>query len=429
MYTKKLSGTLLLLLGFGTVALAQNKNVNKAESALKDGKLAEARDLINPATTDSKTGDKAKTWYLKGQIYAAIAADSAKSVPVDHPGDTALAAFQQCLKLDPKFTSMLLNNYKDLTDLYTVFYKQGADAFNAKDYKLAYEKFNDVRTVNDYMHSVNSGMGAPMDTMAILNMSNAAFNAGLKEEAAKGYQQLADIKYKEDPIVYKVLLQYYREKKDDANYQKTLAVGKELFPSDNDFNNEEISYFNETGKQDELVKKLEESVQKDPSNYDMMLNLAITYDNMANPKDASGNSQAEKPANYDELYNKAIETYKKAIALKPEDYAANFNLGLMEYNTAAAVGKQLGQLGSSKEDMAKADSLSKQEDAYLEKALPYLEKSYQVLDAKDKLTQNEVAIYKNTLMGLQGIAARKNDSTKLDEYKQKLSAADSKAGQ
>lgn len=428
--TKKILCTLLAL-GSGLPALtAQTKNVNRAEDDLKGGKLEEARDLINEAAVNEKTSDKAKTWFLKGEIYHGLSKkDSATALGASYR-DTAFAAYQQCLKLDPKFASLLLTNYKPLSDIYVSNWRDGAAAFNSKDYQGAFDDFRRVKTVNDYLYSLGLGMGSKMDTMAILNIGNAAYNMGqekpaMKDTAAVYYQQLADIKYKGESFIYRVLLTQYRDK-DEAKYLATMDEAKALFPNDKDFASEEISYYNEKGDMDKLVSKLEESISKDPNNYSALLNLAITYDNMATPRNDSG-EVADLPANHDELFSKAVDNYKKAISAQPDGYAANFNLGLMYYNTAAHLGKMLGTLGTSKSDQAKQDSLLKQQNGYLDEATPYLKKAYDILDAKPSLDPNEMTAYKNAIVGLEGVYARQNKMDEYNELKKKLDAADTKA--
>lgn len=428
--TKKILCSLLVF-GSAVPALqAQTKNVNKAEDQLKSGKLEEARDLISQAAINEKTSDKAKTWYLKGEIYQALSKKDSATAQGTLYRDTAFQAYKQCLKLDPKFPSMLLTNYKPLSDIYVSYWRDGAGAFNSKDYQNAFSDFKQVKVVNDYLFGLGLGMGSKMDTMAILNIGNAAYNMGtqhpaMKDTAAIYYQQLADIKYKDEAFIYQVLLTEYRGK-DEAKYLATLNEAKTLFPDNKDFASEEISYYNEKGDMTELVSKLKDAIAKDPSNYSAILNLAITYDNMANPRNDSG-QVADLPANHDELFNNAVDNYKKAIALKPDGYAANFNLGLMYYNTAAHLGKQLGALGTSKTEQAKQDSLLKQQNTYLDEATPYLKNAFDVLDAKPTLDPNEMAAYKNSIIGLQGVYARQNKMDDYNNLKAKLDAADSKA--
>lgn len=413
----------LLLTGVAfSGAYAQNKNVRKAESSLKSGNLQEARSYILPATQDEKTADKAETWYLKGEIYSALAKKDSGSAISETYMDTAFSAYKQTLKLDAKYTSMLLSNYKPLSDLYVDYWRNGAAAFNNKDYAAALNDFKKVKQVNDYLHGLGLGLGSEIDTMAILNIGNAAYNLGKKDTAVKYYQQLADIKFKDESFVYKVLLQEYRDKNEDK-FKAVLQEAKALFPDDKDFANEEISYYNEKGETDKLVEKLEEEVAKNPEDYNNTLNLAIAYDNMANPKTDSGTT-GELPPNHDELFNKAVQYYKKAISLKADGYAANFNLGLMYYNAAAHIGSTLGASNVSQNQQ---DSLIKQQNVYLDDALPYLKAAYEALDAKPKLDPNELVAYKNAIIGLQGVYARKSMMDEYNALKKKLDSADSKA--
>ncbi len=404
-------------------AMGQNKNVRKAQSSYDDGNLKEARSFINMAAQDSKTSDKAKTWYLKGEIYYGLSKKDSLSETGEAYRDTAFEAFKKCLKLDPKYTTMLLTSYKPLSDLYVDYWKYGANGFNNKNYKAALGAFKNVKKVNDYMQSLELGMGSKIDTMAILNIGNAAYNLGKKDTAVKYYQRLADIDYKKESFVYKVLLQQYRDK-DEDKYFAVLEKAKKLFPSDQDFTNEEINYYNEKGETDKLIGKLKDVVENDPQNYNATLNLAISYDNQANPK-STGDSTATIPDNHDELFQEAEKYYKKAIDLKPDGYAANFNLGLMYYNAAAHIGSMLGSLEGN--DKKKQDSLVNVQNHYLDESLPYLNKAYTILDAKDSLTPNEMVAYKNAIIGLQGVYARQSKMDKYNELKKKLEAADSKA--
>ncbi len=403
--------------------MAQNKNVRKAQSSYDDGNLKEAASYINPATKDSKTSDKAKTWYLKGEIYYGLSKKDSLSETGEAYRDTAFDAYKETLKLDPKYTTMLLTSYKPLSDLYVDYWKYGANGFNNKDYKAALGAFKRVKKVNDYMQSLELGMGSKIDTMAILNIGNAAYNLGEKDTAVKYYQQLADIDYNKESFVYKVLLQQYKDK-DEDKFFAVLEKAKKLFPADQDFTNEEINYYNEKGETDKLISKLKDVVENDPNNYNATLNLAISYDNQANPK-STGDSTATLPENHEDLFQNAEKYYKKAIALEPDGYAANFNLGLMYYNAAAHLGTVLGNMEGG--DKKKQDSLADRQNHYLEEALPYLDKAYSILDAKDSLTPNEMVAYKNAIIGLQGVYARQSKMDKYNELKKKLEEADSKA--
>ena len=67
--------TLLLLLLAAVSVYAQKAvkpNLNKALSSWKEGKLDEAKTMIDLATTYEKTMNDGKTWYYRGLIYTSI---------------------------------------------------------------------------------------------------------------------------------------------------------------------------------------------------------------------------------------------------------------------------------------------------------------------------------------------------------------------
>src|SRR6201986_1197267 len=79
---KQLIVLLIILLPFAGMAQKEIKpSIPKAEKALKDGKIDEAKAIIDVTTADpgtmvNKKGEPsknaAKAWFLKGVIYAAI---------------------------------------------------------------------------------------------------------------------------------------------------------------------------------------------------------------------------------------------------------------------------------------------------------------------------------------------------------------------
>jgi hypothetical protein len=91
---------ILVLLLAPIIALAQKPikpNLNKALNLWKDGKLDEAKAMIDVAETDPKLSLDGKTFYYKGLIYAALDTTSNETFKklAENPLDIALAAFDK----------------------------------------------------------------------------------------------------------------------------------------------------------------------------------------------------------------------------------------------------------------------------------------------------------------------------------------------
>ncbi len=423
MSTKKTMAIALLFIFACTGAFAQNKNVRKAKKALQKGDLKEAVNWIKPATTDEKTGEKAETWYVMGNIYSKLAHKDSLNEKGEAYRDTAYAAYKKTLKIDPKYNAMLISSYLPLRQLYRRYWAYGVNGFNNNDYKAsfhAFKKVNDeINFTKDFELSV---LPDDIDTMVLLNIGNAAYRAEMKDSAVRYYQKVVDMGYDKESFVYKILLQQYRDS-DEDKFFSILEKGKKLFPDDKDFSQIAINYYKMHDEVDKLVDNLEEEVKANPDDYDKVFNLAHAYDNLANKdRDSSATGPDQRP----EYLKKAVKYYNQALKIQPESYGASFNLGLLYYNQAAHIEQKMNNLTDEQRKAGVADSLTNQEEKVLNEAFPHLKKAYDILDAKSTLDENELAAYKNAIHGLEGIYARRDESDKYDELEKKLDAADSK---
>jgi hypothetical protein len=67
---KRIAFAMLMLAGFAAQAQKPVKpNLNKAATAIKENKWAEAKEILEAATTYEKTQNDGKTWYYRGFIW------------------------------------------------------------------------------------------------------------------------------------------------------------------------------------------------------------------------------------------------------------------------------------------------------------------------------------------------------------------------
>src|SRR5688572_12524667 len=93
---KKVLFLMLMLIALAVSAQKKQKpNITKALKSLQEGQLAEAKAIIDEATTYEKTMDDGKTWYYRGLIYAAIdtTSNSAAKALAEDPFKTAIESF------------------------------------------------------------------------------------------------------------------------------------------------------------------------------------------------------------------------------------------------------------------------------------------------------------------------------------------------
>ena len=138
--------------------------------------------------------------------------------------------------------------------------------------------------------------------------------------------------------------------------------------------------------------------------------MGSSYDNLANPKGSDG-KDLPKPSNYNEYITKAEESYKKGLAINPDNYEMNFNLGALYFNQAAEMANQANSLKST-DDFNKAKVKFEQK---FKDAEPYLEKA---MEKNPKTTEDDMSIYNGTLNSLKQLYARTGETEKYNKVKE-----------
>lgn len=371
----------LACLLFTTVVLAQNKNVRKAESALESGELQEAKTLINEASKHEKTIDDGKTWFVRGQVYKALA-DANYS---DELLKEAASSFNKVQELEKEGS-----NYYTLADLqiqevWGKYINAGSDAYSNSNFEEAVEAFEKALIV------------LPEDTTATLYAGIASQQSGNNKEALKFYYRLIDLDYQSADIYGSIISIERYENKDIDKALEMNRKAMEQFPDNADFPKQEINMLIAAERTEEAKNKLMSAIEKEPDNANLYFNLGYLYEQLENAE-------------------KAEEAYKKAIEIDPDYLNANYNLAVYYYNEAVDLYGEAADM-DLKTYQKEGKKLEKEAKVYLEKSLPYFEKALEI-------SPEEVAV----LETLQGVYARLKMMDKANEVMDKLDEVKAKNG-
>jgi len=415
-----------IALGVGITGWAQKKNVNTAQAALGREEYDKAKSAIDAAVSDETTKDDPKTWFVRGEVYTAL-----ENVPAHKAADPAQEAARSYIKaaeLDPSFRKEDMD--ARLLKAAQVYFNQGIEEYQKKDYAKAYDAFSWPLTIGKLGDGKRFASVPTFDTIMAYAWLQRGFSAYMSGDYAKAQPDLMHAK--DNPItrdanVYLALVEIAQKGNRQQEATDMITEGRKAFPDNTDLRNAELNMYLKSGNQDVLLKKLEEAVAKEPENPELLFNLGNGYNNLAFPKDANGKDQP-RPANYATLVAKAEEAYLKAISLdkqnKPE---YSYNLGALYFNQASAIINEMNALGTSAADQKKYDELAVQRDAMFGKALPHLEKVFQSLDANaGKLNAEDGITYQSVIIALREIYAKQNKMDKVSEMKNKLEAYKSK---
>lgn len=389
------------------------------------GRYKEAKTELDKKMTNAKFISKAEAYILKATVYATLAADSAVNLTPEAATLQAegMAAFRKYKEMDPSLALVKDLVYKNgPISLYSSLYTSAAKDYENEKWEASFEKFKLVGEIGDVLIK-NKLIGVTMDTSVIFNTAYTAENAKLKDEAAKYYKQLADIKVpgKNFERVYHFLVIYSFDKKDMAAFEKYKTIGHELYPENDLFTYDKTDFaVGLEENYDAKIKALEALSVSEPNNERNLVILAqLIYDTLY--------SAVEKPVkhpNAAQLETVMTTALTKAVALKPEDESAHMMLGNHYINKSVGIDEEKTALvaeikkrtkpgaQTSKEDVAKKAEIEKLYADALENARVPYEKAAEIYGKKDKLTPKEKQLYKYAVSYLGDIYTYKRENAK-----------------
>jgi len=412
---------LLALIGTGLLA----QSLDKAKDLYKSNKLPEAKAEIDKVLAVEKNQKNGEAWYFKLKIYNGIAANDQLKAQYPDARDQAFDALKKYVDVDDKKMILLqMDGYKPVNEIYQGYFQIGANDYNTGKYEDALHQFNGALATSGYM-SAKGWTNLKIDTTSTLYAGISAEKAGKKDSAAIYYGKLAEAKISNinnsNMIeIYKWLVDYYGQKKDEANTKKFLALAKEQYPEDLFWPSTELDMARESGNKDSLFAKYQEITTKFPKNHLFFFNYGLEMYQYA-----TDTTKGPRPANADALIAKAAENLKKCLELQPDYPQAALVLGQISYNAGVDLQAQTKKIpGKTPDDVKKRADLRVAAGKKFDEAIPYFEKVDQDLGSKGKLKMEEKQSLKDAYDLLITIYEQKQIKDKAEAYTNKFNSVD-----
>ena len=364
----------------------------KAQKALKDKKLDEAKAIIDVTTTspefmvDKKgepTKKAAEAWFFKGLIYAAIdtcKVDAFKALEAE-PFKVATESFAKARALtkDNKIDfykndlGMPLITETQVFPFFADSYAKKAISFyqDDKDYAKGFEYIE--RTL--YF--------VPEDTSILMN-AGVFFAPSAKEyDKAIMYIRKYQAKGGKSSDAYVQLFSIYRDSKKDLD--QALVVAKEAiakFPNNTEFPKYELDIYIKMNKLPEARTIMERQAKEDPNDKESRYYCGVISMELKEPE-------------------AALKWFDEAIKLDPKYFDAHLAKADIIYSDAKAVKTQMNNLGNSKDDFKKKVELDKVYQDKLRIALPYWEACEKLSPDDAKVLDNLYLMYTDLEMTAQ----------------------------
>ena len=353
-----ISVLLLTVLG----ASAQTGAVTNAILYHKDGELDRAKEQIDKAIEDVKTGAAAKTWYYRGMIYTDILItknDKYKTLSSD-PELVAQQSFQKAIELDGASKGEYYQlSEKKLSELWGEVVNKGIAAYEAGDYTNAIKNYEVGMKIK------------PADTTAYIYGIYAA------EETHNN-----------------ALIKQYLTKLESTGYKSPYLYRKQIQIAEQDEKN--------TAKALEAANK---GIAAYPGNQELLFDRVILYTNMAQYKNALTDIQVlvqKNPLNIDYLTfagslsqkqgesENAINYYNTVLKQEPKNFAANYNMAVIYYNKGKEILDQVGAIHDFHKRQTEGKVKEQEAEGELNKSYSYAKIAYETKEEADKKDAREL---------------------------------------
>ncbi len=364
--------TLLVLMFASVLAYGQKAvkpNLSKALKSFQEGKLDEAKTMIDLATTYEKTKDDGKTWYYRGLIYAALdtTSNATYKALAQEPFKTAVESFKKADELGKKDVEYFINEPNNilpilkstqLLALANYYLNKGAAQYQEDKLEEALTNFEKTQAV------------ISNDTTAYFYAGFAANSMENYDKAIANFQGYID-KGGKSPDAYSSMINIYSTAKEDKlKALETARKAKEAFPNNSEFPKVEIGILIDLDRVAEAKTGLESAVAKDPSNKIFHFYLGYV------------NSKLE-------MFDLAKKNFEDALKIDANYFDAQYYLAQVYYIDADKIRAEMKNLGISAADKKKKADLDKLLVTKYQVALPYWEKAEKLkpsdVDVLDKL--------------------------------------------
>jgi hypothetical protein len=452
---------LLVLATFsGLAVFAQRSAIESAAIYLRNSEMEDAKKSIDAAAINDETKNDPKMWFYRAAVYDTLYRNPEYLNLLGENGVEEFAiACKKCVETDTKDRYDYYCDYAIINSAFAT-YNKAIEYVRAKDSKNAAKFFQYTLDVVPYDKDNNLRKNNITDKNIMLSLADLGLKTQNYPLAKTNLQKLIDIDY-QDPIIYTLMGNIYFTEGDTTKGLSYVESGRGKFPTDKDLINTELNVYLAQGKQDVLLKKLNDALEIDPENTVFLYVRGNVYDNYASTASkvarhardtaetlskkakslpAASKSKYDAAArNYKKLADslftmnkeyvaKAEADYKAVIAIREDNIDAYYNLGALTNNKTTDVVDRMNAIKapSQAEYDKQWATLKKEQDAILTIALDYFKKALEyaeMLPETDQTAKN----YKNgtmrsILISMQQVYANLGDEKMTIETKKRRMA-------
>ncbi len=373
-------------IGISAFTFAQDKEIKKAQKAIKKGDFTEAMQYVNEAESLIAGADNdTKTEFYLAKAETILGTAGNDSAKLQNAADAFMMAQKSNVEnkmaaemdlVGQKTRAGLVNsaivdqnaqNYKDAaTKLYTSYmvskkdtsdlYFAAGNAVNAKDYKTAIDYYKTLYDVG-YTGSTKEFVATNKETGEVEKFDSKDQRDIMVKTGEFIKPEARNAESKRGEILRNMTL-IYIEQGDNEKATSLMADARKENPKDMGLLRADADMAYKLGNLDKYNKLMEEVVASDPENSELYYNLGVGSAGIG-------------------MKDKAMGYYKKALELNPTYTSAQINIAALMLAAEKDLVDKMNALGTSSADNKKYEEYKKEREQLYRDAIPYLESAIQ----------------------------------------------------
>lgn len=290
----------------------------------------EAKEVVEDMIKDDETSQWARTWHARGVLYQTayqegIRQNDKKKYEL-YPNQlyVAFSSYETARRLDNgrRMNRQLAPRYAQLAN---EFQKKGERHFNNENYREAFRAFEQAIRINE-----SQVLSLTPDNDLVYNTALAAYESNLKDKALEYLNQLDTSNYA--PNVSHLLFTIHIENDDIEAAELALMEGIGKYEDNEVLVMLLVELLYEKDNIDAAIAMLDNAASQNPEESSFLYTKGLIYQKT-------------------EQYNKAIEAYKQAVKLAPDDLIIYLNLATCYYNLGVGIEEKAISLESNRRVM------------------------------------------------------------------------------
>jgi tetratricopeptide (TPR) repeat protein len=358
---KKFFLLIFIFSGCSVISPLQKSKFIAVFHLIETANYTEAKEVIEEMKSDEKSGGWARTWYARGLLCQTAYQDGMKNNDKKkyelYPDQlyVAYTSYERARIMDrgARLEKQLAPKYVYLAN---EFQKIAEKHFRNAKYEEALRAYEQAVKINQ-----NPILSVQIDTNLIYNTALAAYESNNRDKAIEYLTQLNDAKFSTN--VLHLLYLSHLEKGDTLAARDILSEHVHNYDDNQDLILVLVDLLYQKGEIEEAIKTLDNASKANPDQYIFLYTKGLIYQK-------------------GEQYTKAIESYKEAATIAPDELLIHIQIATCYYNIGVEIEENSRAINNSLRVLEeKAKSV-----AAFESAISWLDKAY------DKKPDNPVII-------------------------------------